>query len=74
MWSTRYACLILRKLEIFGQILESTQISDFMKIRPVGAELFRATKQRDMTKLVVIFDVFRMPPKRGHSKNIENYY
>ena len=33
----------------FGQILEHTQISNFMKIPPMGAELFRATRQTDLT-------------------------
>jgi len=37
------------KSEFFGQILEHTQISNFMKIRPTGDELFRATRQTDMT-------------------------
>jgi len=27
---------------------KNTQISKFMKIRPVGAELFRADRQRDI--------------------------
>ena len=36
-----------------------------MKIRPVGAELFRANKQTDMTKLIVIFDVLRIPLKEN---------
>ena len=34
---------------------KNTQISNFMKIPPVGAELFRADRQTDMTKLVVFF-------------------
>jgi hypothetical protein len=36
-------------------IRKSPQISDFMKIRPVGAELFHADGRTDMTKLIVAF-------------------
>ena len=32
-----------------------TQISNLMKIRPAGAELFHADRRRDMTKLIVAF-------------------
>ena len=40
MYSTRYSCQILMKLEFFRQILEqNTQIPNFMKICPVRAEL-----------------------------------
>ena len=50
--STRYCCLILMKLEFFfGKFSKNTQISNFMKIRPVGAELFHADGQTDMMKL-----------------------
>ena len=43
------------KLEFSRQIFEKTQISSFIKIRPVGAELFHADRQTDMTKLIVAF-------------------
>jgi len=43
------------------------QISNFMKIRPVGAELFyadgKANKQRDKTKLIAPFRNFANAPK-----------
>jgi hypothetical protein len=45
MQSTRYSCRILIKLEFSGQIFGKTQISSFVKIRPVGAELFHADRQ-----------------------------
>jgi hypothetical protein len=32
----------LKKLEFSGQVFEKIQIWKFMKIRPVGAELFQA--------------------------------
>jgi hypothetical protein len=38
------------KLEYSGQIFEITQILNFMKIRPVGAELLHADGRIDMTK------------------------
>ena len=36
----RYSCQILIELEFFSQIFGNPQISNFMKIRPVGAALF----------------------------------
>ena len=33
-----------------NRIWKNTQISNFMKIRPVGAELFHADRRTDMTK------------------------
>ena len=37
---------------------KNTQISNFIKIRPVGAELFHTDGQTDMTKLTVAFRNF----------------
>ena len=34
---------------------KNTEISDIMKIPPVGAELFHADGRKDMTKLIVAF-------------------
>ena len=34
---------------------KNTQISNFMKIRPVEAEVFHADVQTDMTKLIVTY-------------------
>jgi len=39
------------------------QISNFMKIRPVGAELLHADRRTDMTKLTVAFRSFANVPK-----------
>jgi hypothetical protein len=42
MQSSRYSCQILMKLGFF-----SPEVSNFMKIRPVEAELFHADGQTD---------------------------
>jgi len=41
---------------------KNKQISNFVKIRPVGAELFRADGQTDMKKLTVSFGNFVNAP------------
>jgi hypothetical protein len=66
MYSTLYSCPILRKLEFSRQIFEkNTQISNFMKIRPAGAELFRGDRWTDMTKLTVPYRSFANAHKNG---------
>ena len=49
-----------------------SKTSNFKKIRPVGAELFHADGQTDMTKLTVAFRNLRMGPKnvRIQSSNL----
>jgi len=42
MYSTIHSCPVLIKFEFYRQILKNTQISNFIKILPVAAELFRA--------------------------------
>jgi len=42
------------KLELL-RFSKYTQISNFIKIRPVGAELFHADRRTDVTKLIVSF-------------------
>jgi hypothetical protein len=51
------------KLEFLDIFPKSPQISNFMKIRPVGEELFHADRQTDMTKLIVPFRNFANAPK-----------
>jgi hypothetical protein len=62
MQSNHYCCRILTELEFSRQIFEKAKISNFIKIRPVGAELFHADRQTDrqtgMTKLIVTFRNF----------------
>jgi len=40
---------------IFSTNVKKTEISNFMKIRPVGAKLFHADGRTDMTKLITVF-------------------
>jgi hypothetical protein len=63
----------LNFLDIF---FKNTQISNFMKIRPVGAELFHADGQTDMTKLTVavpnIANTFKNLFEYRHIKHPQN--
>jgi len=62
MSSTRYSCLILMKLEFSRQILDKSQVSNFMEIRPVGAELTYADRRTGMSKGIVSFcDFVKVP-------------
>jgi len=38
-------------------------LSNLIKIRPIGAELFHEDRQRDMTKLTVAYRHFENAPK-----------
>jgi hypothetical protein len=75
MWSACYSCQISIKFVFSRQIVEKSWISNFMKIRPVGAELFRADgrtdgrtdRQTDMTELTAAFDNYTNAPK-----NVQN--
>ena len=48
------------KLEIYRQTFEYTQISKFIKTRPIGAELFhvdgRTEGETDMKKLAALYN------------------
>jgi hypothetical protein len=69
MYSTGcYSCPILTKLEFCRQLSKKTQISNFMKILPLGAEVFHADRQTDMTKLIVAFRNFANAPKHRTSR------
>jgi hypothetical protein len=46
------------------------QISNFMKIRPVGADLFHEDRQRDMPKLTNTFPKFANAPE--HEKKMQS--
>jgi len=43
----RYCCPSLMKLKIFNSLSKNTQILNYMKIRPAGAELFNADRRTD---------------------------
>jgi hypothetical protein len=63
MSSTRYSCPVLMKLEFSRQIFKKNpQISDFTKIRPVGAGLIKAGTRTDTTKLTVAYRNFANAP------------
>jgi hypothetical protein len=55
MWSIRYSRDIWIKLDFLDRFSKETQIWNFMKNRPVGAELFHADRRTDMTKRIVSF-------------------
>ena len=50
-------------LNILDRFSKNTQISNFMKLRPVGAELFHANGRTDMMKLIATFRNFANAPK-----------
>jgi hypothetical protein len=58
------------KLQFSGQTFENTRTSNFMKTRPVGAELFHVDGQTDMTKLTVTFHSSTNAPKNKSLKHI----
>jgi len=46
---------------------KNTQIPNFMKIRPLGAELYHVERQTDMTKLMAVFRNFANAHKNDKS-------
>jgi len=56
MYSTRYSCPTLMK--IFWTVFRNIQISNFMKICPVGAELFYADGRTDRHEATSRFSQF----------------
>ena len=78
MWSTGYSCQVLTKPEFCRKIVEKTEteIQNFMKILPLGADLFHAdgrTEKQDMTKLSRFSQFCGKRPKRadGHRLGME---
>ena len=70
-WSSRKVPLLFSDFDetfnFLGIFSKDTQISNFMKIRPMGAELFNADGRTDghtdMTKLIDVFRNFAKAPK-----------
>jgi len=63
----KYPILFLSYLNFFYRFLKHTQISNFVKIRPVGVKLFHVDRQTNMTKLMVTFRYFANMPKNQKS-------
>jgi hypothetical protein len=62
MYNTRYSCPILMKIEFPRQFFsKNIEISNFMKIRPVGAE--QTDGRTDMTKRIVALHNVTYAPK-----------
>ena len=68
-WSSCKVSFILVRLwwnlNFLDGVPKNLQISNFMKIRLVGADLFRADKRTNMTKLIVVFAILRTLLKMG---------
>jgi hypothetical protein len=70
---TRYSCHTLSETWIiFDRFSRNTRILNLMKILPVGAELFHADGQTDMTKLIVAFRKIAKKPKNCKSSSYHN--
>ena len=71
-WSSCKASFILVRLQWHLNFLEifskNSEISNFMKILPVGAEVLYMDGQTDMTKLTVVSDNFAKAAKKKELK------
>ena len=65
-WSSCKVPIIIVRLN-FNRISKNTQISDFMKIHPVGAELFHVDRQTDMMNLIVTLGNYQTCLKTSQS-------
>ena len=55
MYTGLHSCPIFMKLEFsLDSFSKNTNISDFMKIRPVGTELFHEDRRVDLTRVIAI--------------------
>jgi len=57
------------KLEFSQNIFEKYETSIFMRIHPVGDELFHADRWTEITKLIATFHNFSHVPKNTSFKN-----
>ena len=74
MSSSKVPVILVRfytNLDFLNGFSKNPQISNFMEIRPVGAEVFHADRQTggwtDMTKLIVTFCNFAHGSKNLHT-------
>ena len=75
MYGTRYSCHISMKLGFSPKFSKSAQISNFMKIRWVEAELFHSGGRMDkMRKLVVAFRNFAKAPKKKETWRVSGIW
>ena len=67
VYRSRSSCQILIKIYFFYRFQKNIQVSNFMKIRPVGAELLKEDGRTDgkvhMTQIMVAFRNFANRPK-----------
>jgi hypothetical protein len=72
MYSTGYSFTIWRELELSRQIFgkKNTQISNFMKIHPLGAELFNEDRRTDVTKLILAFRNFANASRKAKEDQV----
>jgi len=73
--STRCSCQILMKLEIFWQIFEKYSNSKFHENPSSGSRVVPC-RQRDTTKVIVVFRSFAKAPKKKETLvyYITHYY
>jgi len=61
-------------MTFLDRFAKNTQISNFIEIRPVGAELFHADGQADTTKLIVAFSNSANAPKNCMPEEINRRF
>ena len=75
-WASCKVVVILsrfqRNLNLLNRLSKNTRLSNFMKIRPVGTELFHADDGRtDMTKLIVAILNFAQAPNENVQERVK---
>jgi hypothetical protein len=61
--SCKVPVILVGTLNFLERFLKNAQISNIMKIRPVGAESFHADRRTGMTEIIVVFLNFENAPK-----------